>query len=47
MVMIGLVDRRAIRPLGKKPERPRYLQGNEAIEGAGDLLGKNALSIAT
>ena len=47
MVMVGLVDRSALRPLGKKPAAPRYLQGNEAIESADDLLGKTALSLAT
>lgn len=47
MVMIGLVDRRALRPLGKKPEASRYLQDNEATDRANDLLGKNALSFAT
>lgn len=47
MVMIGLVDRRALRPLGKKPKARRYLQHNEATDGANDLLGKNALSFAT
>jgi DNA-directed RNA polymerase specialized sigma24 family protein len=47
MVMVGLVDRSALRPLGKKLAAPRYLQGNEAIEGADDLLGRTALSLAT
>jgi DNA-directed RNA polymerase specialized sigma24 family protein len=47
MVMIGLVDRSALRPLGKKLPARGYLQSNEASEGADDLLGKTALSIAT
>jgi DNA-directed RNA polymerase specialized sigma24 family protein len=41
MVMVGLIDRRVLRPLGKKTAAPRYLQGIEAIEGANDLSGKN------
>jgi len=48
MVMVGLVDRSALRPLGKKPAAARYLQGKKkAIEGADDLSGKTALSLAT
>ena len=44
MVMIGLVDRGALRPLGKKPQARGYLQNNEADEGANDLLGKTSES---
>jgi len=47
MVMVGLVDRSALRPLGKKPTAPHYLQGNKASECADDLLGRTAISLAT